>query len=49
MPLLGENLITEERKMINEATISRLYEMRLSAMAAYYRQQIDDNGIHKLS
>ena len=35
--------------MINEATLSRLYEMRLSAMAAYYRQQMDDNGIHKLS
>ena len=35
--------------MINEATLSRLYEMRLSAMAASYRQQMDDNGIHKLS
>jgi len=35
--------------MINEATISRLYEMKLSAMAASYRQQMGDNGIHKLS
>jgi len=35
--------------MINEATISRLYEMLLSVMAASYRQQMDDNGIHKLS
>jgi len=34
--------------MINEATISRLYEMKLSAMAASYRQQMGDNGIHKL-
>jgi len=35
--------------MVNEATISRLYEMKLSVMAASYRQQISDNGIHKLS
>jgi len=35
--------------MINEATISRLYEMRLSTMAATYRQQMNDNGISKLS
>ena len=35
--------------MINEATISRLYEMKLSAMAASYKQQMGDNGIHKLS
>ena len=33
--------------MINEATLSRLYEMKLSAMVAYYRQQMDDNRIHK--
>ena len=31
--------------MVNEATISRLYEMKLSAMAASYRQQTGDNGI----
>jgi len=35
--------------MVNEATISRLYEMKLSAMAASYRQQMDDNGFTKLS
>jgi DNA replication protein DnaC len=35
--------------MVNEATISRLYEMKLSAMAASYRQQMNDNGIIKLS
>jgi DNA replication protein DnaC len=35
--------------MVNEATISRLYEMKLSVMAASYRQQTGDNGIHKLS
>ena len=35
--------------MINEATISQLYEMRTSTMAASYRQQMNDNGINKLS
>ena len=35
--------------MVNEATISRLYEMKLSAMAASYRQQADDNGMNKYS
>ena len=35
--------------MVNEATISRLYEMKLSAMAASYRQQMNDSGITKLS
>jgi len=35
--------------MINEATISRLYEMKLSVMAASYRQQLDDTGIHKFT
>ena len=35
--------------MINEATISRLYEMKLSVMAASYRQQTGDSGINKLS
>ena len=35
--------------MVNEATISRLYEMKLSTMAASYRQQVGDSGIHKLS
>ena len=35
--------------MVNEATLSRLYEMKLSAMAASYRLQMDDTAIHKLS
>jgi len=35
--------------MVNEATISRLYEMKLSTMAASYRQQMEDTGITKLS
>jgi len=35
--------------MVNEATISRLYEMNLSTMAAAYRMQMEDSGISKLS
>lgn len=35
--------------MVNEATISHLYEMKLSTMAASYRQQQNDTGIQKLS
>ena len=35
--------------MVNEATFSRLYEMKLSVMASSYRQQMGDNSIHKLS
>jgi DNA replication protein DnaC len=35
--------------MVNEATITKLYEMMLSTMAATYRQQMEDNSIHKLS
>jgi DNA replication protein DnaC len=35
--------------MVNEATISRLYEMKLSVMAGSYRQQMGDSGINKLS
>ena len=35
--------------MVNEATISRLHEMKLSAMAACYRLQMEDNAMHKLS
>jgi DNA replication protein DnaC len=54
-PLLGEQAITpnlwfqEETTMVNEATITMLHEMKLSAMAASYRQQIQDNAINKLS
>jgi len=35
--------------MVNEATVARLHEMRLSVMASSYRQQMEDNAIHKLS
>ena len=35
--------------MMNEATISKLYEMGFSTMAASYRRQMDDCGINKLS
>ena len=49
MPLPGEKPITEEITMVNEATITRLHEMKLSAMAASYRLQMEDTAIHKLS
>jgi len=35
--------------MVIEATISKLYEMGFSTMAASYRQQLGDSGINKLS
>jgi len=35
--------------MMNEATIARLYEMKLSVMASSYRRQMNDNGISNLS
>jgi DNA replication protein DnaC len=35
--------------MINEVTINKLYEMRLSAMAEAYRQQIQQNAMNDLS
>ena len=44
-----EHLITEVTAMMNEATIARLYEMKLSTMAASYRQQMNDSGMNKLS
>ena len=49
MPLSGGKIITEVISMVTEATIARLYEMNLSTMAASYRQQMDDNGLNKLS
>ena len=49
MPLPGEERITEATTMVNEATITKLHEMKLSAMAASYRQQMDDSGICKFS
>jgi DNA replication protein DnaC len=35
--------------MVNEATITKLYEMKLSALAASYRQQMEDPAVNKLS
>lgn len=35
--------------MVNEATVTKLYELHLSAMAASYRQQTDDPAIVTLS
>jgi DNA replication protein DnaC len=49
MPLHEGKLITEGTNMVNEATINKLYEMLLSTMAASYRQQTEDNSIHKLT
>jgi hypothetical protein len=38
MPLPGETPVTEESTMVNEATITKLYGMKLSALAASYRR-----------
>ena len=35
--------------MINEATISKLHDMKLSAMAEAYRQQMNENAMNALS
>jgi len=35
--------------MINEATINKLHEMKLSAMSENYRQQMKDNKMNELS
>jgi DNA replication protein DnaC len=35
--------------MMNEATVTKLHEMKLSAMAASYRQQMGDPAVNKLS
>ncbi|MDR3115353.1 MAG: IS21-like element helper ATPase IstB [Treponema sp.] len=35
--------------MVNEATVTKLYEMKLSAMAASFRQQMEDPAVNKLS
>jgi DNA replication protein DnaC len=35
--------------MVNEATMAKLHEMKLSAMAASFRQQMEDPAVHKLS
>jgi DNA replication protein DnaC len=35
--------------MVNEATMTQLYEMKLSAMAASFRQQTEDPAVNNLS
>jgi DNA replication protein DnaC len=35
--------------MVNEATMTKLHEMKLSAMAASYRQQTEEAAVNKLS
>ena len=35
--------------MVNEATINKLYDMKLSAMAKAFRQQIQENSMNTLS
>jgi DNA replication protein DnaC len=35
--------------MVNEATMTKLHEMKLSAMAASFRQQMEDPAVNKLS
>jgi DNA replication protein DnaC len=35
--------------MMNEATVTKLHEMKLSAMAASFRQQMEDPAVNKLS
>jgi hypothetical protein len=35
--------------MVNETTISKLHEMRLTAMADSYREQLRDNSFSVLS
>ena len=35
--------------MINEATINKLFDLRLSAMARAFRQQMKDNSMNTLS
>jgi DNA replication protein DnaC len=35
--------------MVNEATMTKLYEMKLSAMAASFRQQTEDPALNNLS
>jgi DNA replication protein DnaC len=39
----------EVAAMVNEATINKLYEMRLSAMVEAYRQQLQQNSMNALS
>ena len=44
-----EQLITEEMKMTNESTLSKLNEMRMPAMAETYREQLRNPDYQELS
>jgi hypothetical protein len=35
--------------MVNEAAMTKLHEMKLPAMAASFRQQMEDPALHSLS
>ena len=49
MVLLEALATMEGRIIVNETTISKLYEMRLTAMADSYREQLKDNAFSDLS
>ena len=49
MALLGVLATMEEKIMVNETTISKLHEMRLTAMADSYRKQLKDGLFSVLS
>ena len=49
MVLLEALATMEGRIMVNETTISKLYEMRLTAMADSYREQLKDNAFSDLT
>lgn len=49
MALLGVLATMEEKIMVNETTISKLHEMRLTAMADSYREQLKDGLFSVLS
>lgn len=49
MDLQGEQDITEVRRMTNNTTVSKLYEMSLTGMADSFRDQFKDTSIHELS
>ena len=49
MDLSGVPTIMEDTKMINQSTVHKLHEMRLSAMVEAYRNQLSDTKYQDLS
>jgi DNA replication protein DnaC len=49
MKTCGEKIITAEAAMLDNATISQLRDLRLSAMAQCFTEQQTQTGIHSLS